>query len=85
MPGKALGADYIAGTAPTNSTSQLKAFVDLSDGYPKVTWDPDLNEDGTKALRTYKAWGKEALDDGAAWVWPTNALHRFFKVTVEMP
>jgi len=77
--------EYIAGTDPTNAMSQLKAFVDLSDGYPKVTWDPDLNEDGTKAIRTYKVWGKKTLDDGAGWLWPTNALHLFFRVTVEMP
>jgi len=55
----------------------------LSEGYPKVR-DPDLTEDGTKVLRTYKVWGKEALDDGAAWACPKNTLRWFFTVTVEM-
>ena len=54
------------------------------DGLPRVWWEPDLNEGGTKNERTYKVWGKETLDDGE-WQYPTNALHRFFKVTVEMP
>jgi len=78
-------ADFIACTNPTNANSVFTAAIDLSEGYPKVTWDPDLNEDGTKMLRTYKVWGREVLDDGAAWVWPRNAIHRFCKVTVEMP
>ena len=56
----------------------------MENGAPIVTWTPDLNEGGTKTLRTYKVWGKDALDS-PAWEYPTNALHRFFKVTVEMP
>ena len=31
-----------------------------------------------------KVYGKESLVD-AVWIYPTNSLHRFFKVTVEMP
>jgi len=27
---------------------------------------------------------KESLAD-AVWIYPTNSLHRFFKVTVELP
>jgi len=30
------------------------------------------------------AVGKEAREGGAAWVWPMDAQHRFFAVTVEM-
>jgi len=77
--------EYVAGTDPTNATSKLRAFIDMSEGAPKVSWNPDLNEKGTKSNRDYKVWGKESLDDGAAWEYPTNSLHRFFKVTVEMP
>ena len=36
-------------------------------------------------IRTYKVYGKETLDGGGEWQYPTNSLHRFFKVSVEMP
>ena len=76
--------EYVAGTDPTNATSRLETRIELKDGAPVVTWTPDLNEGGAKALRTYKVWGKETLD-ASEWECPTNALHRFFRVTVEMP
>ena len=63
--------------------SRLVAGIAMEGGRPKVTWKPDLNTNGV--VRTYKVWGREALDDGGKWQYPTNALHRFFKVTVEMP
>ena len=56
----------------------------MRDGLPVLTWKPDLNENGTKSERLYKVYGKESLSD-VEWVYPTNSLHRFFKVTVEMP
>ena len=52
---------------------------------PLITWEPDLNENGTKSERLYKIYGSETLDGGGDWQYPTNSLHRFFKVTVEMP
>ena len=76
--------EYVAGTDPTNETSVFEAKIEMVDGKPKVTWEPDLNEDGVKSLRSYKIWGKEALGD-LDWIYPTNDLHRFFRVTVEMP
>ena len=76
--------EYVAGTDPTNANSVFSAKIDIVDGLPRVKWSPDLNEDGTKSLRSYKVWGKESLED-VDWICPTNALHRFFKVTVEMP
>ncbi len=33
----------------------------------------------------YKVYGSETLENGGSWQYPTNSLHRFFKVTVEMP
>ena len=36
-------------------------------------------------LGTYKVYGSETLENGGDWQYPTNALHRFFKVKVEMP
>ena len=75
---------YIAGLNPTNQVSKFMAKMELRDGVPVVTWEPDLNENGSKSERLYKVYGKESLSD-VDWVYPTNTLHRFFKVTVEMP
>ena len=36
-------------------------------------------------IRVYKVYGSETLEDGGNWQYPTNSLHRFFKVKVEMP
>ena len=70
-----LQADVAVATITSLSQSQFS---------PIVTWVPDLNENGSKSERLYKVYGKENLTD-AAWAYPTNSLHRFFKVTVEMP
>jgi len=68
---------YVAGLDPESTTNEFTATIgpDLSIG-----WKPDL-----KAERNYKVWGSTNLVNGGDWEWPTNALHRFFKVTVEMP
>ena len=75
--------DYVAGTDPTNVTSRFTAKIEMKDGVPVVTWEPDLNTNGI--IRTYKVYGSETLNGGGNWQYPTNSLHRFFKVTVEMP
>lgn len=77
--------EYVAGTDPSNETSRFTAKIEMKDGAPIVTWEPDLNEDGTKSKRLYKVYGSETLDGGGDWQYPTNSLHHFFKVTVEMP
>ena len=75
--------DYVAGTDPTNLASRFTAKIEMVDGAPVVTWEPDLNTNGV--IRAYKVYGKETLEGGGEWQYPTNSLHRFFKVTVEMP
>ncbi|MBQ3341744.1 MAG: hypothetical protein IJG84_07590 [Kiritimatiellae bacterium] len=55
----------------------------MQDDTPIVTWNPNLNTNGV--VRTYKVYGSETLENGGSWQYPTNSLHRFFKVTVEMP
>lgn len=75
---------FVAGISPTNETSRFSAKIEMRDGLPVLMWEPDLNESGTKSERLYKVYGKESLSD-VDWVYPTNSLHRFFKVTVEMP
>ena len=85
--GKQLSAwqDYVAGTDPTNVASRLKVRIEMRGDEPFITWEPDLNENGTKAVRLYKVYGSETLDGGGDWQYPTNSLHRFFCVTVELP
>ena len=75
--------DYVVGTDPTNPASRFMAKIEMVDGAPVVTWEPDLNTNGI--IRTYKVYGKEKLEGGDEWQCPTNSLHRFFKVAVEMP
>ena len=75
--------DYVAGTDPTNLASRFIAKIEMVDGAPVVTWEPDLNTNGI--IRVYKVYGKETLDGGDEWQYPTNSLHHFFKVTVDMP
>lgn len=75
---------FVAGISPTNETSVFTAKIEMKDGVPVVTWEPNLNTNGV--VRVYKVYGKETLENGGGeWQYPTNSLHRFFKVTVEMP
>ena len=74
---------FVSGTDPTNETSRFKAKIEMVDGMPIVTWDPDLNTNGV--VRTYKVYGKETLEAAGEWQYPTNSLHRFFKVEVGLP
>jgi hypothetical protein len=74
---------YVAGISPTNETAKFAAKIEMKDGAPVVTWEPDLNTNGI--VRIYKVYGSETLENGGDWQYPTNSLHKFFKVTVEMP
>ena len=75
--------EYVAGISPTNEPASFTARIEMQDGVPVVTWEPDLNTNGV--VRTYKVYGRETLENGGEWQYPTNSLHRFFKVMVEMP
>ena len=74
---------FVAGISPTNETARFTAKIEMQDGVPVVIWEPDLNTNGI--IRAYKVYGRETLGNGGEWQYPTNSLHRFFKVTVEMP
>ena len=74
---------YVAGISPTNETAKFAAKIEMKDGAPVVTWEPNLNTNGI--VRIYKVYGSETLENGGDWQYPTNSLHKFFKVTVEMP
>ena len=64
-------------------------YLAVVDGEPVVSWDPDLNEGGTKTERTYRVWDKKNLLDGN-WTDTTDMENlgtegwRFFRVGVEM-
>lgn len=75
--------DYLAGTDPTNNNSVFTAKIEVRDGMPVIEWEPNLNTNTIERL--YKVYGKETLSSTEEWAYPTNSLHRFFKVTVEMP
>ena len=78
----AVWQDYVTDTNPTDANDFLRTMITVSNGVPCVSWSPNLNANGE--VRGYIVLGKTNLTD-AAWVCPTNAAHRFFKVKVEMP
>ena len=74
---------YVAGIDPTDATAKFVAAIEMdADGSPRISWDPDLNENGTKTERVYTVEGKADLAD--PWG-PTNNLSRFFRVKAGMP
>ena len=74
---------YVAGIDPTDATAHFEARIAIGpDGTPRISWDPDLNENGTKSERVYTVEGKAELAD--PWG-PTNTTSRFFHVKVGMP
>ena len=79
----AVWEEYVAGLDPTDANSRLVANIEMRDGALYVSWTPDLNTNGI--IRTYKVYGSETLENGGNWQYPTNSLHRFFRVKVEMP
>ena len=73
---------YVAGLDPKNAASEFMAIIAISNDVPYITWSPNLNTNGV--VRKYTFLGKESLVDNEEWA-PTNSVHRFFKVRVEMP
>ena len=76
--------DYVAGTNPTNLDSVFRTFIDMSSGVPKISWEPDLNENGTRLERNYQIWGAKSVDGQWFKVDGDEGKYNFFKVTVEM-
>ncbi len=71
---------YVAGLDPNDPAAEFKAVIEMVDGVPVVMPSPDLKDE-----RVYKVLGKTSLEDAGEWQYPTNALHHFFKISVEMP
>ena len=74
----------MAGISPVDPAAKFAAKIEMKDGEPVVAWEPDLNAGGA-AIRVYKVYGSETLENGGSWQHPVNPRHRFFKVKVEMP
>lgn len=77
--------DFVAGTDPTDENSVFTAKIEIVDGEPVVTWEPDTPE--LRATRVYRKLGKKTLMD-KDWADVTDedlSAYRFFKVTVDLP
>ena len=87
--GEPVWADFIAGTDPADKDDVFK-IVDarFENGEFKITWSPDLNENGTKSIRKYTTYGCSEL--GGEWLNvgevsnPVKDSLKFFKVDVRM-
>ena len=73
---------YVAGINPTNATETFRTVILWQGDTPVIGWQPRLSAE-EEAKRTYTVYGRERLGVGG-WTTPTNSLHRFFKVGVEM-
>ncbi len=74
--------DYVAGTDPTDTNSVFTAKINMVDGAPVISWEPELPPEQA-ALRTYTIYGKTNLTDHV-WHSPTNSSSRFFRIGVEL-
>ena len=63
----------------------------VTDGELKITWSPDLNENGAKNVRRYTEFGRTELGGKEAWTDMKDVdtaeknNYKFRKVTVDMP
>ena len=79
LNGLPLWQSYVAGLNPWNANSVFRARIDIVDGAPVITWQPDL-----KDQRDYTVWRNATLRaDG--WTTASVPEARFFRVTVELP
>ena len=75
--------EFIIGTDPTDPDSKFTANIEMVDGKPVITYEPDLLEE-----RKYTTWGKKDLSDPAeSWHEVKDGEegnYNFFKMTVEL-
>lgn len=77
---------YLAGEDPTNALSKFKAQIEMVDGKPMVSWDPDLNEGkGKVGKRAYVIMGSTDLKRWFIVPDGQEGDFNFFKVIVGMP
>lgn len=75
--------EYLADTDPTKADSRLRAFIEMRDGVPEITFEPRQADGYDDAQRFYSVLGRERLDVGE-WEPMNKTTHRFFKVKVDM-
>ena len=82
--GYAIWQSYVAGLMPDDENSKFISKIEMVDGKPVVTWEPDTPE--LRATRVYRTLGKKNLGDpNEAWVEVKageESNYNFFKVEV---
>ena len=77
---------YVAGIDPTDATAKFVTKIEMVDGKPVITWDPDMNDGaGKTGVRTYKILGSTDLKTWTEVADEAEANFNFFKVEVSMP
>ena len=77
---------YVAGIDPTDATAKFVTKIEMVDGKPIITWEPDMNDGaGKTGVRTYKLLGSTDLKTWTEVAEEAEANFNFFKVEVSMP
>ena len=77
---------YVAGIDPTDTTAKFVTKIEMVDGKPVITWEPDMNDGaGKTGVRTYKILGSTDLKTWMEVADEAEANFNFFKVEVSMP
>ena len=82
--GRPVWESYAAGLDPTDPEAKFTVRLSFEEGKPHLAWEPDWREKGT---RTYRVWGRKAMDGEEEWTDVTEGEDRwvedgwrFFKV-----
>ena len=77
---------YVAGIDPTDVTAEFVTKIEMVDGKPVITWEPDMNKgSGKTGVRTYKLLGSTDLKTWEEVADDAEENYNFFKVEVSMP
>ena len=77
---------FVAGIDSTDATAEFVTKIEMVDGKPLITWEPDMNEGfGKIGVRTYKLLGSTDLKTWAEVADGAEGNFNFFKVEVSMP
>ena len=77
---------FVAGIDPTDATAKFVTKIEMVDGKPVITWEPDMNQgSGKTGVRTYKLLGSTDLKTWAEVADGAESNFNFFKVEVSIP
>ena len=77
---------YVAGLDPADATAKFVTKIEMGNGKPVITWEPDMNDGaGKTGVRTYKLLGSTDLKTWTEVADEAEANFNFFKVEVSMP